>query len=293
MAGLAAPAAKLIEAVQSGIGVLYEPTRIRRQALAQADAATTAAYAKVEVRRIKARARRRVEASETRRQQNRESIVEAALRELPGSVDSTQVSPDWIAAFFAACQDVSDEQMQSLWARLLAGEVAHPGSFSPRTIEAVRLMSKQEAELFHSVTRFFFSTESRLVFLPATENSEQYVAEHHQVTDHALRHLVSVGLLEEPELQLNFKATNPISCAYGPRRFEFAVPPEAFKTGGFQLKRFSVRIRTLTLIGRELAPLARADAAIDLGFLDCVLGSVGEEGGLVQHDHSREDAEAV
>ena len=41
--------------------------------------------------------------------------------------------------------------MQSFWARLLAGEVTKPGSFSLRTLALVRVMSKDDADLF---TRF-------------------------------------------------------------------------------------------------------------------------------------------
>jgi hypothetical protein len=56
-----------------------------------------------------------------------------------------------MAEWVKSAQDVSDEQMQSLWGRILAGEVAAGGSFSRRALAAVRLLSKEEANTF---TRF-------------------------------------------------------------------------------------------------------------------------------------------
>jgi hypothetical protein len=73
------------------------------------------------------------------------------LRELPDAVSDQPVDEDWVAQFFNHCQDVSNEQMQTVWARLLAGEVAKPGSFSLRTLGLVRVMDKDDANTF---TRF-------------------------------------------------------------------------------------------------------------------------------------------
>ena len=49
---LSKPISKLIEAVSQGIGTLYEPTKIRRKAKAQADAALIKAEADIKKRII-------------------------------------------------------------------------------------------------------------------------------------------------------------------------------------------------------------------------------------------------
>jgi hypothetical protein len=66
-------------------------------------------------------------------------------------VSSELVDPDWFAEFVNNCQDVSNEDMQTVWAKVLAGELVRPGSFSKRTLNFVRLLSMDEANLF---TRF-------------------------------------------------------------------------------------------------------------------------------------------
>lgn len=60
---------------------------------------------------------------------------------------------DWHTRFFEACGNVSDEDMQQLWAKLLAGEIYHPGSSSLRTLECLRNLSKEEALLFQKVCK--------------------------------------------------------------------------------------------------------------------------------------------
>jgi hypothetical protein len=56
---LSEPATKIVEAVRSAAGVLYEPTRIRRRAKAEADAAVIFAKNKEEVQEIELRAAER------------------------------------------------------------------------------------------------------------------------------------------------------------------------------------------------------------------------------------------
>ena len=49
---------------------------------------------------------------------------------------------------------VSDEDMQDLWASILAGEADKPGSFSKSTVEAVSRMGKEDARMFADFCQF-------------------------------------------------------------------------------------------------------------------------------------------
>jgi hypothetical protein len=60
---------------------------------------------------------------------------------------------DWFLRFFDAAGNISNENMQLLWARILAGEVQNPGAFSLRTIETLRNMTQSEALLLHQISR--------------------------------------------------------------------------------------------------------------------------------------------
>lgn len=61
---------------------------------------------------------------------------------------------DWFVRFFEDAGNISDEQMQELWAKVLAGEIKQPGSFSLRTLEVLRNLSKEEAEILQEIASY-------------------------------------------------------------------------------------------------------------------------------------------
>ena len=61
---------------------------------------------------------------------------------------------DWIRNLLGKCRIVSDQDMQELWARILAGEANEPGSVSRRTVNLVADLDKRDAESFMAVCRF-------------------------------------------------------------------------------------------------------------------------------------------
>ena len=83
------------------------------------------------------------------------SVVEDAADELGDKeVPDHEPDPDWTARFFNDVQDVSSEEMQKLWARVLAGEVDSPGRTSLRTLDTLRNMTKKDAEIFRDICDF-------------------------------------------------------------------------------------------------------------------------------------------
>lgn len=148
---ISAPLTKLIEVVAAGCGRLHEPSNIRRTAAAQGDALVLMEEAKARASDIALRAAQRAIDVEVRRQANIEAIVAKAQRQLPAVVSESPVDPDWVSRVIQTCQDISDEEMQSLWARTLAGEVAQPGSFSLRTVHVLAQLSKPEALAFEAL----------------------------------------------------------------------------------------------------------------------------------------------
>ena len=55
---------------------------------------------------------------------------------------------DWHMRFYDDSGYVSDETMQETWAKVLAGEIYHPGAYSRRTLTCLKNLSKEEALLF-------------------------------------------------------------------------------------------------------------------------------------------------
>lgn len=90
-------------------------------------------------------------AREKRKMNNTISVVELAQTQFAEGEQASDepVNPDWLNRFFSIVEDVSDEDMQQLWARILAGEVKRPKSYSLRTLELLKNLSSKEAEIIN------------------------------------------------------------------------------------------------------------------------------------------------
>jgi hypothetical protein len=64
------------------------------------------------------------------------------------------VEDDWLYSWRENAGRVSSEELQDLWGRILAGEIKNPGSYSFRTMEFLKGLSKDEAELISKVAKF-------------------------------------------------------------------------------------------------------------------------------------------
>ena len=66
-------------------------------------------------------------------------------------VANSEPDHDWTARFFSDVQDVSSEEMQSLWGKVLAGEVERPGSTSILTLSILRNLDQATASIFRKL----------------------------------------------------------------------------------------------------------------------------------------------
>lgn len=86
---------------------------------------------------------------EARWQKNLGAIVGQAAAELKDDeVEDSEQNDDWAAYFFEHARHVSSEEMQTLWARILVGEVERPGSTSLLTLGVLRELDQKAAASF-------------------------------------------------------------------------------------------------------------------------------------------------
>jgi uncharacterized repeat protein (TIGR03899 family) len=103
------------------------------------------------------RARERFAYKEINRQINLESIVEKSTKYLKDSVSEEPVDEDWRTRFFNKAQDVTNEEIQEIWGKILAEEVTQPGKIGFRTLEVISNLSKVEAQLFEKACKIAFT----------------------------------------------------------------------------------------------------------------------------------------
>ena len=101
----------------------------------------------------------RIQFQEQKRQANIGSVVGQAASELGDKeIQDREIDHDWTARFFSEVQDVSSEEMQQLWAKVLAGEVERAGSTSIKTLGVLKSLNKSTAALFGTLCSIHVST---------------------------------------------------------------------------------------------------------------------------------------
>ena len=171
---------KLIDHCASGIGAVAGPMLAKWSAQKNADARRITAKGDADVIRlisdaqnearkkfsgspsstqgeleVGAQIHTRIAFQEEKRQTNIKSVVGMAAEEIKDKeVQDHEIDHDWTARFFSDVQDVSSEQMQQIWAKILAGQVGTPGQTSLRTLTVLKNMTQKDAELFSNATQF-------------------------------------------------------------------------------------------------------------------------------------------
>lgn len=164
------PLSKLIDVTSKGMGGLFEPWMIKRRAKATAFEIDTLKSSmeknglngnlhisrngleiKVEEGTVEERAIITLIQKEVNRQINTEKIVSNAAENLESiqAVSTEPVDDEWIQRFFNIAQDINDEDMQTIWSKILSDEIVKPKSYSLRSLDILKNMSKYEAELFN------------------------------------------------------------------------------------------------------------------------------------------------
>jgi hypothetical protein len=92
---------------------------------------------------------------ELRKLFNKIKVVEAALVDIKSSAEESEdtdelMSEDWLNYFENHAENVSSEELRHLWARVLAGEIRKPRTFSLRTLRLISEIDAASAKSFES-----------------------------------------------------------------------------------------------------------------------------------------------
>ena len=233
---------RFIEKVSEAIGGAVAPMQIRRIARAKAEAELMSAENKIQIEALKQRAAQRMELEAIRHQNSNEMVVAGALPLLSEGGSPESIDDDWINHFFSNCRNVSDEEMQTLWSKILAGESNAPGSFSRRTVNFVSLLEKKEAVLFSKLCGFCFSVGGLRIPLVMDHNDEMY--DRHNINFMNLTHLDSVGMVSFSIIGHKLNHNGPIDTRYFDRQLTIIGDGQT-----------NIGECTLTQVGLELAPI--------------------------------------
>lgn len=86
--------------------------------------------------------------------------VQESFKALPEHTVSATTSSEWINKFRRIAEDTEDDKLVDLYARVLAGEITRPGSYSIRTLAVLERLSKEELKLFQRARNLVIGSSS-------------------------------------------------------------------------------------------------------------------------------------
>ncbi|MEP0264258.1 DUF2806 domain-containing protein [Dokdonia sp.] len=152
---------------------------------------------------IEERVQERINFQETKKQINLENVTAYAAEELKneGLVTDEPVDKDWTTRFFRIAEEVSNEEMQALWGKILAGEIKQPKTYSLRTLELIRNLSKKEADTFMKVASFAIKSANTNYLFKG--KNEKILSEKYKLFYADIALLTEIGLIQ-PGTYVNY-----------------------------------------------------------------------------------------
>lgn len=194
---------------------------------------------------LASRAAQRMYIEAVRQETNLEKVLEVTAKELPSAETVTEdpVNDDWISRFFDIVKNVSTDDMQYIWGKILAGEITQPGSFSMRTLDTIRNISQSEAMAFQRVVPLVMRSGSDFLI-----SSKKEILNQHGVTYEDIMLLDECGLVvSSGTLSLNL--TIPVGEKTHIRTETLVAIIESTSS---KQEKVSIAVYSLTKAGREL-----------------------------------------
>lgn len=202
----------------------------------------TARFCKPEELAYRADQRIRIEA--LRQEQNLERILKITDCELSQSqnISDAPVDDDWVTRFFSIAKDISNEEMQYIWGKILAGEIASPKSFSLRTLDTLKNISVEDAQIFQKIVPLIMCSGEVYFVISKTEALSKYKV---QFADFLA--LDECGLVNSSDVSLTFQVRKDENKIIFNDKQLIAI-----RGCREENEEVIIGIRTLTKVGKEL-----------------------------------------
>jgi len=268
--GLEKSLEKLVETVSEGIGIVgnhflkFDVARIKRIGKAEAEVEKQKIVARAEAQEeaieILGRAEKRFALEQYNKQINLENILVRTKDDIVRkNVSEKPVEKDWVFRFLDIAQNVSQEEIQDVLARILSGEIQKPGSFSFKTLEIVKYLSKEILETFQK----FVAISSVVGFIKINDTSistEESMKKYDLSFNDYLK-LADIGLFYQSDLvinlsdiatELNVESNVLTNINIGIDNFHISV--------GSGIKKFSPGCFAFSMAGKEIYRLLLTSA---------------------------------
>jgi hypothetical protein len=177
--------------------------------------------------------------------------AEAVLEGDPQEPPSSRVDEDWLYKWRDSVSDISSEELQELWGRLLAGEVKSPGKFSLRTLAFLRDLSKENANDIATLASFAIKNG---IF-----RGDKQLLEEHGISYDFLFRMQELGVINGVEgsgVDMSWNSSTPHRFGVALTSHDKAI----FVDHEDVSKKLTVPVYRFTIIGEEVLQLATFQA---------------------------------
>ncbi|WP_083839258.1 DUF2806 domain-containing protein [Flavobacterium branchiophilum] len=140
----------------------------------------------------------RIYETEIQRQLNLESIVQNTINQLDEKSKPENISKDWLNYFISTSQDVSEDELKKLWAKILAEECLAKNSFSKMTLDKLKVMTADDCKLFENLCLRVINTKNNSIIIKISENTS--FKDSYNFDFSSFIHLCDLGLLNNSEI---------------------------------------------------------------------------------------------
>lgn len=155
---------------------------------------------------------------------------------------------DWYMRFYDIVGNISDEEMQALWARILAGEIHREGTYSLQLLDILKNFTQKQAELYNRVCSHCFISGDN-VYIP---NDNEYL-QFANITYQDILDLDALGLINSSgTTSLSVKVQPDRPALFGNDMLRMVIE---YNGQGNATQEFSFLQFPFTSAGRELITL--------------------------------------
>lgn len=163
-----------------------------------------------------------------------DTAVKSAKYINPNQTNDIKMDNDFFWNTIEHSKSVSNDEMQELIAKIIAGEYNKPGSYSMRTLHSIKMLGKEELELFERVSSLIINGGSipRSIFsLP--ENAKDFMSEL-KIDFESLQILQNLGLFLPNNMTRSLE--NPSKEMFALRYFDKIILFETSHESNFSIK---------------------------------------------------------
>ncbi|MDR2615734.1 MAG: DUF2806 domain-containing protein [Oscillospiraceae bacterium] len=159
---------------------------------------------------------------------------------------------DWFVRFFEDAGNISNEEMQLFWAKILAKEVKMPNSFSLRSFDVLKNLSSREAQMFATISSLVLTD---FTMTDAFLYNDDVLLGKFGISFAKVRILQECGLLVSTQLVRKILVKPTKSLGVFRNGSLVCVALSLYNDNA----EYEIPIFTLTAVGRELLPIVKSD----------------------------------